>query len=213
MTDENPYKILGIKSDATAPQITAAYRRQAKENHPDKHAEKSEIERNAYAQQFHRATWAYEILRDPQSRAYFDKHGRVRSAVRDNNLNAVDRTLIETFRTILTTQRDLRRTDLIYKIRLKLTDDQMGLQDEVRRIKTNLEEYRTLLDRFVRNDDAENVLTDSIREDITQMTAMIEAKTTQVNHLKACLIELKSWRYITDEDRRARTSVTCIAYA
>lgn len=58
MTD--PYRILGVSRDATPEQIKSAYRKLAKEYHPDRNREPGSEDR------FKEVTAAYEMLRDPE---------------------------------------------------------------------------------------------------------------------------------------------------
>lgn len=64
MTD--PYRILGVLADAGEEQIKAAYRRLAKETHPDSGGD---------LDAFVRAQRAYELLLDPVRRKVFDATG------------------------------------------------------------------------------------------------------------------------------------------
>jgi DnaJ domain len=60
------YSALGVQSSASAGQIRAAYRKLAKETHPDTSGHNS-------AERFHRISAAYEILSDPIHRAEYDR--------------------------------------------------------------------------------------------------------------------------------------------
>jgi len=62
----NPYSTLGVSKGATAETIKRAYKDQAKKHHPD---------RGGDASKFAEITNAYEILRDPNKRAYYDNTG------------------------------------------------------------------------------------------------------------------------------------------
>lgn len=64
----NPYEELGITPDATAEQINRAYRRAAKDAHPDAGGD---------AERFARLGKAVAILRDPERRAKFDRDGTI----------------------------------------------------------------------------------------------------------------------------------------
>jgi|YelNatPaOPRAMG01_1025707.scaffolds.fasta_scaffold00010_102 molecular chaperone DnaJ len=68
MAREDYYKILGVDRDADEEEIKRAYRRVAKECHPDVTQGDEEA-----AERFRRATEAYEVLRDPQKRAAYDR--------------------------------------------------------------------------------------------------------------------------------------------
>ena len=64
----NPYEILGVKGDASADQIKRAYRKLAKELHPDVNPGDKIVE-----QRFKEVTAAYELVSDKEKRAKFDR--------------------------------------------------------------------------------------------------------------------------------------------
>ena len=62
----NPYSTLGVSKGATAETIKRAYKDQAKKHHPD---------RGGDANKFAEISNAYDILKDPNKRAYYDQTG------------------------------------------------------------------------------------------------------------------------------------------
>ncbi len=64
------YKILGVSMDATADDVKKAYRKLAMEHHPDRNNGDKKAE-----EKFKEITEAYEVLRDPQQRAAYDRYG------------------------------------------------------------------------------------------------------------------------------------------
>lgn len=64
----NYYKVLKVSPKATAAEIKSAYRRLARELHPDVNNDSETATKD-----FARLVKAYEILSDPQERAFFDK--------------------------------------------------------------------------------------------------------------------------------------------
>ena len=63
-----PYRILGVATDATAAEIKSAYRRKAREMHPDLDPG------NPWAEEeFKRLSAAYQLLSDAKERARYDK--------------------------------------------------------------------------------------------------------------------------------------------
>lgn len=64
------YEVLGVRRDAEEKEIKHAYRKLAKQYHPDTNAG----DRNA-EQRFKEATEAYEILSDPEKRKQYDRFG------------------------------------------------------------------------------------------------------------------------------------------
>lgn len=64
----NPYETLGVPPTASADEIRKAYRKLAKQHHPDLNPGKAEAERR-----FKDVTAAYDLLSDPDKRARFDR--------------------------------------------------------------------------------------------------------------------------------------------
>jgi len=69
------YDTLGVSRDATAAQISAAYKSAAKQHHPDRHCTKPNHEMEEHAQKFKAASGAHDILSDPQKRQLYDMYG------------------------------------------------------------------------------------------------------------------------------------------
>ena len=71
MAEQDYYELLGVSRGADLHTIKAAYRKMAKECHPDKHNGCSEKEAH-----FKAISEAYDCLRDPNKRAAYDRFGR-----------------------------------------------------------------------------------------------------------------------------------------
>jgi molecular chaperone DnaJ len=65
------YEMLGVSRDAGAEQIKKAYRKLAMEYHPDRNNGSSEAE-----ERFKELSEAYEVLKDPDRRARYDRYGK-----------------------------------------------------------------------------------------------------------------------------------------
>ncbi|MDA8354297.1 MAG: molecular chaperone DnaJ [Firmicutes bacterium] len=69
MSDKDYYKILGVDRDASSEEIRKAYRKLARKYHPD-------VNKSPDAEQkFKEVNQAYEVLRDPQKKANYDRFG------------------------------------------------------------------------------------------------------------------------------------------
>ena len=70
MVERDSYELLGVARGADDAAIKAAYRRLAKEFHPDRHNGCSDKETH-----FKAINQAYDVLKDPQKRAAYDRFG------------------------------------------------------------------------------------------------------------------------------------------
>lgn len=64
------YEVLGVGRESDAEAIKKAYRKLALQHHPDRNNGSKEAE-----ERFKEATEAYEVLRDPEKRAKYDRYG------------------------------------------------------------------------------------------------------------------------------------------
>lgn len=72
---KNYYEILGLKKTATADEIKSAYRKLAKQYHPDMFTSASDEEKKAAEIKFKEVNHAYEVLSDDQKRKVYDAYG------------------------------------------------------------------------------------------------------------------------------------------
>ncbi len=70
MPERDYYEVLGVSPQATAEEIKQAYRRLARESHPDRNPDDPGAE-----ERFKELAAAYEVLSDPERRANYDRFG------------------------------------------------------------------------------------------------------------------------------------------
>ncbi len=70
MADPDYYQVLGLSRQATAEEIRKAYKKLARENHPD--VKKDDP---AAAERFKQVQAAYDVLSDPEKRGLYDRYG------------------------------------------------------------------------------------------------------------------------------------------
>ncbi|MGK0176293.1 MAG: molecular chaperone DnaJ [Lentimonas sp.] len=70
MSQEDLYETLGVARDASADELKKAYRKLAVKYHPDKNPDDEKAEA-----QFKEISSAYDVLKDPEKRAAYDRYG------------------------------------------------------------------------------------------------------------------------------------------
>lgn len=125
------YADLGLNPDATDKDIKQAYRKAAKEHHPDRDGE---------AEDFHRVSNAYQILKDPRRRDIYDRTGDPNAELPDEKRLAAQM-LVQLFDSILINhKRDIIFIDVVAEMKKTLRDN-MKANFESRRVSQETIDY------------------------------------------------------------------------
>jgi curved DNA-binding protein CbpA len=139
----NPYDELGISADASMAEVKRAYRRRAKESHPDHGGDTAA---------FQRAKRASMVLLDPQKRERYDRNGTIEEDAPDNALAEVMVAVSQLLDAVLiqcaNNQRDPRAANLLEEMAAIARQAKTGMAQQRRQIEAHLELSLKLDRRF-----------------------------------------------------------------
>src|SRR3954462_12529145 len=136
MVEQDYYDLLGVGRGADDAAIKSAYRRLAKECHPDRHNGCSE-----QTERFKAISEAYDVLKDPQKRAAYDRFGK--AAFQNggggdpfaeggfNGFSDIFSTIFGEFMDPRAQQNAARGADLRYDLELKLEEAFTGVEKAI----------------------------------------------------------------------------------
>jgi molecular chaperone DnaJ len=137
MVEQDYYELLGVQRSADDASIKAAYRRLAKEHHPDRKNGCKESEAR-----FKAINEAYDVLKDPQKRAAYDRFGKAafqnggggRDPFSDagfNGFSDIFSTIFGEFMDPRAQQNAARGADLRYDLELSLEEAFTGVDKTI----------------------------------------------------------------------------------
>lgn len=184
------YRILGLNKNATQQEIKSAYRKLAKENHPDKGGD---------MKKFADISEAYAIISNPESKEYYDTHGRAK----DNTKNLFNDILIGLFYQTIDA---LRKDDQylyanIFKVMAETIQRQeRNFKKEIDGLKSKQRMLKIVKKRISSKKDF-NIFHQTLDAQIDSLNKNIDKKNDQIDIGKKIIKFLKDFKYKTDEKK------------
>ncbi|WP_176082978.1 DnaJ domain-containing protein [Martelella sp. HB161492] len=189
----DPYEVLGLDRNADEKAIRTAYRRLAKEAHPDSGGDE---------EQFARLQASYDLLKDPVRRKIFDDTGFDPELSDPKDLKGL--MLLEPLvNEMILDEREPGSFDPVAAMRRKLSDDILKNRFHILELERHRTRVRKHLDRLARKKNkagASDVLGSMLRARSESISDAIHSAEQQIEFIEQAYAMLESYAYELESD-------------
>lgn len=180
----DPYVMLGITREADEQEVKSAYRRLAKNAHPDSGGD---------AEQFSRLQTSYELLKDPVRRRVYDDTGYDPQLADAKDLKGLLmlETLVNEF---ILDEREPGSFDPVAAMRRKLSDDILKSRFHILELERHRARVRKHLDRLGKRPEAD-VLGAMLRSRSQSIADAIKQAEVQIEAIEQAYTMLEGYHY------------------
>lgn len=179
------YEILGVESTATKEEIKQAYRKKAKESHPDKGGNKEEMTNLSIA---------YRILSNDAKRAKYDETGSIEAEVDFNSkfMSTISQFLLPMIDRIS----DLDSTDLIELLKHNITNTLKNTEKSKSEVLNKIKSYENVRKRV--KSKKNNLILQVLDNQINGLNQSLGAHDVDIDFLRECIETLNDYSYETE---------------
>jgi len=199
---KDPYKTLNVDKDATEKEIKKAYRKKAKETHPDKKEDKD-------ATEFNEVSTAYMVLSNPIKRKEFDETGSVDTdsvSEEERNLTMAIERFISCFMDSVskTPFDELKYKNIIEGVRIKINEQVKAIDEDIKNAEGLADHYTKIKDKVNYKGDKDDFLSVAIDQQIQGLKTLIETKEkdSEVWYMSLSLCDQYEW--LVEHKERSR---------
>jgi hypothetical protein len=190
---QTPYETLGIDPKADAPTIRRAYRKKAKELHPD---------RGGSPEAFEEAARAYRLLTDERRRRLFDENGDDSEPPPDDSLTKRMEVIWPLLGSLIgqcqASGQDPTKIDLLAKVREQI-EEKIRLAEKTKyELGKTIATVEKVKARMKVKEDKPDMLGAALGGDIQRMEAAIARAQADIDNLKECVTFLGDYDYMFD---------------
>lgn len=198
---DDPYETLGVGRDASPEEITKAYRKAARENHPDRNPGDSEAENRYLA-----ACEAFSLLDDPDRRREYDQTGRTGQKRRPEAafMEVLHRVMMQE---IMTRRDSVVRTDLVGAMRSVIEDFKSQIRQKVKQAEADKKRFIEVKSRLTAEDGTENFLVTSLQAEIAALERHLIDAAAEMDKMDKALAYLAKLSYRSDQGKGADESI------
>lgn len=188
-----PYIVLNIRRNASPSMVRRAYRKLAKQHHPD--ANPGDPDAPA---RFKAVQEAYDLLSDPARRKRYDETGQT-DVPEPKDVQELVACLSHFLqKAVQAAYNGPRKTDLVAKMKAVMVNELAQAEASLADAKKTRAEQADIMARFSTADGGENYLAGVVRQQVARCDAGIDALEKQIALLKTAHDYLKNARYRVD---------------
>lgn len=183
----NHYETLGVKPDADSATVKRAYRKKAKQHHPDAGGDTAA---------FQAVQRAYFILKDPRKRADYDQFGEASEGhgIREMAEHELCMMVVSA-----ATGLDVAHTDLLARIREQVSQQMLKFEGEIQGLEATAKKFKEAASRLKRKDGAVTFMVLALENSGHQAEDRIKAVQFNIERGKEVLRILDEHEYRTDK--------------
>jgi DnaJ-class molecular chaperone len=194
----NHYQTLGVDKGADPATIKKAFRRKAREHHPDKHGGDPAAE-----EKFKEVAQAYRILSNPLLKDHYDEFGEA-GAERSAEGEAVKALVLLLMQAV--DNCDVKHTDICSETRRVIEFKQGEMRSAIKRVKQQIKRWQEAQSRL-RSKSPDDFMAAAFSTQLNNLDGAVKTQEFQLEVSKAMLKLLDGYEYRTDkDDRRAMFS-------
>lgn len=184
----DPYKELGVKKKATAAEIKKAYRKKARQTHPD---------HGGNVEDFHKVQSSYLILSNPKSREKYDETGEIDE---DEAIISMHDFIFGVFNELLESMYSQTHgvikialtVDIIKGLKKIMRDMQSAMQEESNTLENKAKYYKAIANRLSKKSKGPNLFSEMLMDKHNRAVK-------QVDHIKTKKAEIDRALVIVDD--------------
>lgn len=187
------YDKLGVSPDATQDQIKKAFRKKAKDLHPDKNPGDKKKE-----EEFKEIAQIYDTLSDPNARRRYDTDGNAMNTETFVRQEALGVVISHVLMIILKKGESIFSTEIFKEISQVLKTDGFDHLDKIKAIKKEAKKIDKILSKIVHKHGENSFLHQAITAEKNKMLMSISEHKLKIKILKAAKIIVKEYRFNSD---------------
>lgn len=166
----NPYQELGVEKDADEGAIKRAFRRRARETHPDKGGAKEE---------FQRVNAAYQVVSDPKRRAQYDATGDGGTGIDDEQQRLLS-IMANLVLGVVNAVEDPNTIDVMKEVRRRIEADLATVEAAIKDAQKKGNRLERAMKRVTKKSGGENVVAAILQSEVAKMNTIVEVQKTNI---------------------------------